>query len=358
MLPAVRDFLARSYRADYPLLANENLFRWQFGNRLEDADVRERYNLKLALVDGEVAGCLGYIPVDVMVNDARRRGAWVVNWMVEADKRRLGLGPFLMREVMKQFDIVLNVGPSHDAQELLTRMGWTHFGELTRHIAVLDAQGASALCEGGSVAQLNDVSATTVVDAARDGMNVSFVRRFQRDATHLWQQTRHDRFAAGADRAAEYLNWRYADHPEFDYRLFEARNDNRLIGCAIYRVEAVRGLPMAVRVGRIVELIAEEAAADALLQTLIADAREHGVVILDFFCAGDSFSDVMRRNGFLTNNDSTVVAEIPMRFQPLDRRRKGIPFMAYLHNMPEAALLTDVHRWYVTKGDGDQDRPN
>jgi hypothetical protein len=39
----------------------------------------------------------------------------------------------------------------------------------------------------------------------------------------------------------------------------------------------------------------------------------------------------------------------------VDRRRSGIRFMASLGNVPEAAEVQD---WYVTKSDGDQDRPN
>ena len=140
-LPALRDFWARVYRPDYVLRVNEPLFRWQFGG----ASSPEKFHLKLALLDGVIAGCLGFMPVEVTLAGRLARGAWVVNWMVEPEHRRLGLGPLLMREVTKQFEVTLNIGPNADAANALRRMGWVNFGELTRHVCVLDAKAATTL---------------------------------------------------------------------------------------------------------------------------------------------------------------------------------------------------------------------
>ena len=107
-LPALREFWGRVYRPEYILRVNEPLFRWQFGNAADSG----KFNLKLALLDGAIAGCLGYMPVEATLAGRRARGAWVVNWMVEPEHRRLGLGPLLMREVTKQFDVTLNIGPT------------------------------------------------------------------------------------------------------------------------------------------------------------------------------------------------------------------------------------------------------
>jgi hypothetical protein len=45
---------------------------------------------------------------------------------------------------------------------------------------------------------------------------------------------------------------------------------------------------------------------------------------------------------------------MPVLFQPIDRARTGIPFMADVTKLPPIEL----DEWYVTKGDADQDRPN
>jgi hypothetical protein len=91
-----------------------------------------------------------------------------------------------------------------------------------------------------------------------------------------------------------------------------------------------------------------------LLEAVLEDARSQGVAVMDFFCASQRLSTVMTRHGFLPG-ESEPAARIPMLFQPVDRRRSGIRFMVSLGSIPEAAEVQD---WYVTKSDGDQDRPN
>jgi len=87
---------------------------------------------------------------------------------------------------------------------------------------------------------------------------------------------------------------------------------------------------------------------------VMEDAKSQGVAVMDFFNASKRLADVMTRHGFLPG-ESEPAMQIPMLFQPVDRRRSGIRFMASLGNVPEAAEVQD---WYVTKSDGDQDRPN
>lgn len=353
-LSSLHAFFARAYRPDYKLRVSETLFRWQF-RETPDSEGNV-YHLRLALNDGEIAGCLGYIPVETNLGSRVVRGAWVINWMIDPNQRRLGLGPFLMREVTRQFEVTLNVGPNRDARDLLSRMGWTDYGELSRYVYVLDAQAAGALTENGKLewpARASPAERKSSQDVA-----VTLVDRFDDDATELWDGSLATEGAStgGTRRSAKFLNWRYADHPQFNYRLFEARDKGGLAGLAVYRVEQVHELP--VRVGHLVELISEAGrrfdGEGILLQSVFDDARVQGVAAIDFFCASRRFSASLARCGFLSGEDPAI-AQIPILFQPLDRRRAGIPFMAYLGNIPEG---TEVQDWYVTKGDGDQDRPN
>jgi hypothetical protein len=62
----------------------------------------------------------------------------------------------------------------------------------------------------------------------------------------------------------------------------------------------------------------------------------------------------MLAEGFLPG-DAPVTDQVPILYQPIDRRRAGIRFLADLSQVPSAPL---IHEWYVTKADGDQDRPN
>jgi acyl carrier protein len=353
-LAEVRAFFAKTYRPTYRLATDEVFLRWQYGPT--PASPNKPFHLRLARLDGALMGFLGYIPVDVSLNGRARRGAWVANWMVEEHQRRLGLGPFLMRDVLQEFEVSLDLGANEDARSLLARMGWQDLGNLARHVCVLDPAGAAALTANG---QLRWPATMPLSGKAIDStVEVRLVDRFNAEATQLWDATWgcSGSRAGGTRRSAEFLNWRYAIHPVFQYRLVEARRDGRLRGIAVYHVETVRDLP--IRVGRMVEMIfdlSRPAGADtALLRAVVEDAHTQGVVLLDFFCASRRLGETMRHHGFVSG-DSEPAAGLPMLFQPIDRRRAGIRFMANLGNVAEAAEIED---WYVTKSDGDQDRPN
>jgi hypothetical protein len=341
---ALHAFWQRMYRPDYVLVANKEVFCWQFGRR----DNRPGFNIKLALIDGEIMGCLGYIPVEVSIKGQVRSGCWTANWMVDPEQRRLGMGPLLMRELTQQFDVTLVVGLSKDARALLPRMGFADLGELDRYVCVLDPVRAAALLEGGS---LEWPDAASKADCSFETMSVRRVESFDSAATELWDRLL-GREMMGTRRTADFLNWRYAMHPVFRHRLFVVESEGSLRGLAVYRVEQARGVD--VRVGRLLEFVAEPEAADALLGAVLSDARDQQVSVVDFFTSAARFETLLTRHGFL-RGDHPLSALIPLLFQPIDRRRSGIAFMAHSRSVPAVA---DRNGWYVTKSDGDQDRPN
>ena len=118
------------YSPEYVLSREKPFLEWQFGAAPNPE--RAGLDVKLGLVDGEIAGCVGYIPVQLCIGTRLVRGAWAANWMVDDRYRRLGLGPLLMRELCSQFDVTLALGGNRDAHALLPRMGWTDFGDLPR----------------------------------------------------------------------------------------------------------------------------------------------------------------------------------------------------------------------------------
>jgi hypothetical protein len=78
------------------------------------------------------------------------------------------------------------------------------------------------------------------------------------------------------------------------------------------------------------------------------------VALVDFFASSPQMAPALRALGFLTGEEGPV-AQIPMLFQPIDRQRVAIHFMALGTRMSDEAGLAS---WYVTKGDADQDRPS
>jgi hypothetical protein len=330
----LRTFFSEMYSPDYVLSRDAAFMRWQFA--AAPSANRAGLDLKLAVVDGAIAGCIGFIPIALSGAGAPVTAAWAANWMVDDRFRRLGLGPLLMRELGRDFDVVLALGGNRDAHALLPRMGWTDFGDLPRYVAILDADQAR---------QLGDVSGQAVapIPETAEGARVPVVPE---EATALWDEV--SVALIGTRRTADYLNWRYTEHPVFDYRIFELRRSGRLVGIGIYRLERVRDLP--VTVARVVEVIAAPDDAGALLATLVHDAAGHGAALMDFFCPATTLRAPLEQARFSPG----AGARFPILFQPIDRSRTGVLLMADVRKCAQAAN----REWYVTTADGDQDRPN
>jgi len=303
--------------------------------------------MKLAMDDERVVGCLGYMPTEVVVCGKPLRGAWLANWMVAPEHARLGLGPLLLREVLREVDAVVNVGISDDARALLARMGWLDLGLLSRWVRALNASGADALLAPEARGQWP----AAVGDPAPDEFDIRQVQEFGEESTALWDEL-WGAHHAGTRRSAALLNWRYAAHPTFRYELLELRQANALAGFGVYRLEHVAD-PNA-RVGRIVELVARPVAAAPLIAAVCAHAAAREVVMLDFFCSSRRLDADLQAQGFQPG-DSGRAAFMPYLFQPIDRRRPGIACMIHAANID---ALPERDDWYATKGDADQDRPN
>jgi hypothetical protein len=343
-VPAVQDFFARMYRPDYVLATDEALLRWQFGG-LNAAG--GQYHIKLALVDRTLAACLGYIPVEVSVGGRTLRGAWTANWIVDPAQRRMALGPLLMGELIRQHDVTLVVGASAAARQMLPRLGFTPLGELRRHVCVLDPVATAALTGSGHARWPMPRAGG---NGGRVAEQIERVERFGSAVERLWDSV-WGAHGAGTRRSTAFLNWRYADHPRFRYRLFEAVRNERVSGFAAYRVEDVPSMP--IRIGRVVELVSAAGAEDGLLRALLDDARSQNVALMDLFCSSARVAPALQRNGWVPETEAP--AEIPILFQPPVPGRRGIPFLGHLRKID---ACDDIDRWYVTKGDGDQDRPN
>lgn len=343
-LPSLRAFFRRLYRSSYRLAMDEELLDWQY--RAPDNGVGPCH-VKLAVSEGEIRACLGYIPVEFSVVGRSVRAAWTANLMVDPPHRRLGLGPLLLRQLTAEFDAVLAIGLTPEASDLLPRMGWIDFGDLARYVCVLDVGSAARLTESGTLEWPSVPAHAGCVPGS------SFAQALLgEDVTELWDRV-WGRRGAGTRRTVKFLNWRYAAHPRFQYRILTLRSSRGSAeGFAVYRVEQLRELP--VKIGRIVELVTELGAASSLIRSVASDARAAGVAVLDFFCSSRLLEEPLIREGFL-RGDAEPASKIPLVFQPIDRNRAGIRFMADVSKLANAVPIDD---WYVTSGDGDQDRPN
>jgi hypothetical protein len=163
---------------------------------------------------------------------------------------------------------------------------------------------------------------------------------FREDATNidsfvqLWERFGHH-IGFGVDRCADYLRWRYFEHPAGEYALLSIYKNGELIGCAIYRV----GSPPEGRVAVICELVTKDE--DALTyRTVLAATLDYIRKELrptGFWCVGTTtgLEHAMTELGFVLVRSQRPVA---------------------WHRTPEVLRKVSHARQYFTAGDQDWDR--
>src|SRR5205807_5583136 len=104
-----------------------------------------------------------------------------------------------------------------------------------------------------------------------------------------------------ADRSAEYLNWRFLQHPQRQYHLLTARKNDRLCGYLIYH--------WAGEDATVVDLLAEEDhVCRALLVETIAIMRRCGVSTLSApFLRSGASREILEDCGFQPRESTPAV---------------------------------------------------
>ncbi|HKW47094.1 MAG TPA: hypothetical protein VJN70_06600 [Gemmatimonadaceae bacterium] len=363
---SVMTFIHEEWAKNHILSRDEALFRWQYDST-NGSGATDNPSVLIAWRGDRIVGMLGLTPMRWLQNGTTHSGAWSSHWYVVPELRASPVAFLLIRHAQQLgFEVNGTVGTS--AAAILRVRGYEIIPEIPRRVAIIDpAKTAALLLAGG-------------VDASREREIIEFCDRSvsaakPREANHewavgewstdvgeswdaCWKEAIAPRFA-GAVRDSAFIRWRYLNHPTFQYHVSVARHcpSGTVHGVLVSRLETVRGRTE--KVLRICDLLTDRTApADCLLQHLIQTARQNGVAFADFYCTKSI--DSLSQYGFFAEHATTDELTLPSRLQPLESG--GRPLNAAIR-LPEAlrGTIGDLlarGELYLTKADGDQDRPN
>jgi hypothetical protein len=160
------------------------------------------------------------------------------------------------------------------------------------------------------------------------------VELFGSELDRFWAQVRHE-YPAISTRNARFLNWRYVDAPDLDYRRFIARRAGQCIGYIVIRRASAVELPA----GVVVDFLTSRSNLDVvkLMIERVENFFGSEVEFLDCATSVPEFGAVLEKSGFFRAREErpTIVCR-----DPLLRGRIQ-------------ALKDD---WFFTKGDQDWDQ--
>lgn len=349
-LDAALDFSARVYRHN-DITFDPSYFSWQFG-RSGGVD-RGAYNGALmAMKNGRVVGTCAIGSVTMLVAGSLVHGGWIQHWFTEAGNGPLGL--MLLRRLTKPLAFFGGAGASSAglASLRLAKPDLLLF-ELTRLFAVIDPVRTLEL-SFATTPQALDYLKTLRVPPPSPHVQVEPIARFGSSYDRLWEATRRDILVA-TDHDSRYMNWRYRDHPYFDYACRMCHGPAGAV-VFVWRNEQMR--KGHATVARLCEAIGKPAAIAESFPSVIAEIAKDRAAFIDFFGCNAGVNAGLLAGGMhiAATRDDFDLARL---FQPLERSAmQRLHFYVSFTADCRPTVPIDYTRFYVTKTDSNQDRPN
>lgn len=305
--------------------------------------------LYLAMRGREVIGFFGGKDLTYKIYDTTATVRTVMNLFVGERYRMAGVGPLLGQAVFDPARYVLVSGYNDPARQLYRhlRAGWQEWGIFSRFLAIMASRhpvfGARKAPSSAAVPVFaKQESAYKIVECVLQ--DESSQRDLIVQMAALWERIRV-KYPVSVERTPDYLLWRFCRHPFLVYRVVVAYAGEKIAGFLIYRIEAADDFSIA----RIIDLVAEDPAEAPLIAACIKNAESSGAHAADFMFSGLLYRDSLRRCGFF-DTLGTDFEQFPIYFNPMSSNKFVINVAS---DIP--AAWGDV---YMTKADGDQDRPN
>jgi len=270
---------------------------------------------------------------------------------------RTGIGVLLMRRLQELFPIVAGTGANQLNKSIVIKMGHQFLDHIPRYIGIFDK---AALADLLTSTQSDEITDYQVVSSNIPELNKDILQTVRSingsltkdDFSPEWQLYTAQQF--GTCRDIDYLNYRYLQNPFLDYKMLiigEARESAILV----YRIEKTTGSYQG-KVARILELIAPETPSaeqqmKALLVTAYKDFIKQQIIFADFYCSSSLYRPILEACG-MELEEKPVIPNLlnPILASPRDQNLE----------IWTASTLANFswNQLYVTKSDGDQDRPN
>lgn len=356
--PLVFELIELEWEANHPVLSRDFFF-WQhqgFGPASNCSTT------PLAFMNGELIGMRGIIPGEYQLPRATGGYEYTVGgafamWIVAKKMRGRGIGAQLLQHCEANLPVMVALGSNEKTSVPIYRKnGFSRLDALS-HWFVLLTESARGLVFGPE--------AVVPIFRPDSGLNRTHisVTTDAKQLASLWTQFSARVPLFSLRRTEEFWNWRYLEHPVFDY---EVLHDPTLGIALVHRIDEIATESGQIRVMRIVELVVGKPEKDDLtfdrtteifLSAVLQQKLAQGVDAVDFRISSTLFDVGLSAAGFLLSSQGVPDASnwgFAGRLEPL----LVAPSPINLHWKLGSREDFDFSSPYFTKSDSDMDRPN
>tara|TARA_B100000315_G_C14576063_1_gene587957 strand:- start:1231 stop:2310 length:1080 start_codon:yes stop_codon:yes gene_type:complete len=308
----------------------------------------EYLSLLVAEIKEKILGYIGFNPVRFNFLGKTVKGRVLSNLMVDQNYRQLGLGPFLVKKNEEESDVIISLAYNRTTNKIFELLNWRHDYILHRYIKILNIENVESLIN----AKIPFPKKKIVKTASNQLINK--LKYFNSDNDFFWNKIKY-KYCYTVERNSFYLNWRYCNHPMFNYDIWQISENQNMQGYAITRTEKFDKFKLV----RIVDFICDDDYEISLFNFITSHFYDKGYDFIDFFFSGDYHLKSLLTCNYLSDKYPPL-NKLPIDYSPLSRERNHIEFAFVVLN--KGFIIDnnwmDVRKWYLVKGDGDQDRPN
>jgi hypothetical protein len=364
--PACSAFLHEHWANNHIYCRSEPLFDWTF--QRPGFSKEGEYTMAVGEHGGELVGLLGGIPFTFNLRGESLAAIWLANYVIREDHRR---GPTALKLLSMlrgdPYGATVAFGINPATAKIYQVLRGKVLPLIPRHFGLLP----------GNEERMTKLLGIAYPDRPEEGARELAAKvvihppqepsaAVSQELPESWDETDWSKIAAetvGAARDRDFLSWRYAQHPLFDYNFIVAPEGGRN-GLIVWRLETIKkatedgGREDVEKIGRLVEFLpASEANGRELLAHFWKQVAAADAIGADYYGYHGPTRETLNALGFgmISEADSNA---IPSRFQPLDGKGGGIMSAFFLKKDAPAVTIAADCPWYWTKADSDQDRPN
>jgi hypothetical protein len=359
-------FAKEQMRPGHIFARDAEVVRWQY----RCPDDPERLSMLVARDRDRIVGVLGLIVVPFGVHGRKVPGGWLATWWVAPAARMRQVGLRLLRRALEEpFGFVGTTGANDTALRICRALGFSVRESIPRWVRVVSDEALERLLAGCSSGYGRPSSPASRADATSAGApnggagapngGALSVETWSEEHAGRWNELWEERLAPeliGPWRDAEYVRWRYVEHPHFSYAVRVALGaDGALRGLAAHRVIDVTGAQG--RVMRMVELHGDVEAMSALACDAVASAERADVAYAEFFCSAAAVAESLRACGF--TREAKPTHALPSLVEPLNVELPAALTGAFRAGpeLGDGSAVFQSDALYITRADCDQDRP-
>lgn len=265
------------------------------------------------LESGKLLGAAAVFPRTLISSAGMNTGFVLGDFCVSADQRSLGLAIRLQRKCFESLQSGTFSGgydlPSRTMLAVYKRLGIQEGGQFDRMVKLLRAdEKVARKVKAKGVAKLLGTAANAALTLAtgslrlRSGAKVELLSgRCGEEFTKLAMNI-GAKLGTCVERSAEFLNWRYTDHPQQKFEILTARQGRLLAGYAVLSQQASR-----VTIMDLLSLEAPEIRKDLIRAAIALSKSRKCESVQASILASHPYQAEMKSLGFHSRESSPVI---------------------------------------------------